>query len=422
VSALAFAPDGKTLAWMDNPGGRVFTVGLHGDTPTLLGTPVNWFDTPCFSPDGKTLALLTDARVIQLRDLATAKDVGALDAHDSPVYMVAFSPDGRGVVSESLTGFIAWEIAGARLLRRTPPGDVSAEHVIRLLPDGRLLTEERWAKRYRLRDARTGAEVWRFDAKPDVGEVAIAPGGRYAALCGQSSGCCVLDLATGRCRYRSAQPVFKPHLSADGNVIVWRRHGKEAGVAVYHHETGKTRTLEDLPAETELDYWLMRLDSPVSPDGRWLVLPKDDGSLRLWDLTTGKKLLSLADVQPTVWELIWSPDGRYLATRGRSVSRFVRDREDRPDLRVWDVAAGRRLPQLTIANFQGAARFSRDGRTLLTTDLDGVIHLWEVATGKERRRLAGHLPGEIRALAFSPDGRRLASGGSDSQVLVWDLR
>jgi hypothetical protein len=66
-------------------------------------------------------------------------------------------------------------------------------------------------------------------------------------------------------------------------------------------------------------------------------------------------------------------------------------------------------------------RFSPDGRMLLTTDGDGGVHLREVATGKERRRLAGHLACEVAAAALSDDGRLLASGGYDSQALVWDL-
>jgi hypothetical protein len=66
-------------------------------------------------------------------------------------------------------------------------------------------------------------------------------------------------------------------------------------------------------------------------------------------------------------------------------------------------------------------RFSPDGRTVLITNEQGVIHLWEMATGKERGQLRGHLSCRIGALAVSADGRMLASGGFDSQILVWDL-
>jgi hypothetical protein len=63
--------------------------------------------------------------------------------------------------------------------------------------------------------------------------------------------------------------------------------------------------------------------------------------------------------------------------------------------------------------------FSGDGRLLASAD-GQLVHLWEVATGKELRTFTGHR-GEIRSLAFSQDGKRLASGSNDSTVLVWDL-
>ena len=65
-------------------------------------------------------------------------------------------------------------------------------------------------------------------------------------------------------------------------------------------------------------------------------------------------------------------------------------------------------------------RFSPDGRLLLTAERE-VILLREVATGRERRRLRGHPSAWVNALAVSEDGRLLASGGDDAQVLVWDL-
>jgi hypothetical protein len=88
---------------------------------------------------------------------------------------------------------------------------------------------------------------------------------------------------------------------------------------------------------------------------------------------------------------------------------------------VWDVESGTRLRHIAILDTGLTPQFSPDGRTLFLGDYHGEVRLWEVTTGKERLRLKGHLGGSIGALALSPEGRRLASGGGDSQVLVWDL-
>jgi RNA polymerase sigma factor (sigma-70 family) len=447
-SRPVFAPDGKHLAWTgyDERMGiaRLWVVARNDAEPRAVGEPVNRFELPCFSPDRKVLAVVTDAQAVQLREVANGKEVVRLDAHDSPVNGVAFTADGRHVVSRSRTGTFAWEALTGRLLRRSPGAETATERVEALLPDGRLLTADPTTDPrhglFRVRDALTGQEALRFEGRPDVGPpcAVVAPGGRFAALRGRAGEVCVIELNADRCSYRLDPKVAASglKLSADGDVLVW--YARTFGgieIHVHRHSAGKTLVLGPLPANNELNRWLTNR-AYASPDGRWLVVPTREGTLRRWDLMTGKELSPLAEAQRTVWDLCWSPDGRVVAARGWEAEPEVIDEQARRDLRVWDMTTGKRLTHLDLPVLQSrdippclrfppdipaCTLFSADGRTLLTTDLRGAIGLREVATGQERGLLRGHLPGAIEALAVSADGRMLASGGYDSQVLVWDL-
>jgi WD40 repeat protein len=95
-------------------------------------------------------------------------------------------------------------------------------------------------------------------------------------------------------------------------------------------------------------------------------------------------------------------------------------------IRVWDVAAGKQVQEWKGPNsFTCAVRFSPDGKTLAAAGYESgpgnAIYLYEVATGKELPKLAGHPSGGIRRLVFTPDGKQLISGGFDGTVRLWDL-
>jgi WD40 repeat protein len=121
-----------------------------------------------------------------------------------------------------------------------------------------------------------------------------------------------------------------------------------------------------------------------------------------------------------------SPDGRLLATGG-IVHRSSREKVVDPPVRLWELASGQE-----VATLQGHAEstlclaFSPDGRLLASgsgdrwSDDDHTVRIWDVATARELRRFEAHR-GMVNAIAFTPDGRSVVSASEDATALVWEI-
>jgi WD40 repeat protein len=97
-------------------------------------------------------------------------------------------------------------------------------------------------------------------------------------------------------------------------------------------------------------------------------------------------------------------------------------RLDQPgEVRIWNIADGRELQRLQgHARYVSSVAFSPDGRLLASGGGDNIVKVWDISTDKELLALRGHTE-EIRSVAFSPDSQRLASGSDDHTVRIWDL-
>jgi WD40 repeat protein len=181
----------------------------------------------------------------------------------------------------------------------------------------------------------------------------------------------------------------------------------------FEHPTLKVRGFTETGRCLEIPSPGLISDLTFSADGHWLATASQQAGLRVYDARTGAVRLTLDGAKvPYIHGVALAPDGRTLAT--------LTFGNVNQELTLWDLNGGLRWRCTGQTTLVSCLSFSLDGRYLAGGRRDGQVLIWQVADGRVILQHHQHHEG-VRAVAFSPDGRWLASGGADQMVWLWPL-
>jgi len=291
---------------------------------------------------------------------------GVLQEH-SAIQIVAFSPNGKQIVSGSYDSIKLWDAETGEKLQKPFKGHESGVSSIAFSPDGRQIVSGSYDNTIRLWDAETGEQVQQPLRGHEnwVSSVAFSPDGK--------------QIVSG---------------SADNTTILWNAEtGQQVQQPLRGHEN-----------------WVSSV--AFSPDGRKFVSGSYDNTIRLWDAETGEQLQQpLRGHENLVSSVAFSPDGKQIVSGSYDNT-----------IRLWNTETGEQLQQPLKGheNMVFSVAFSPDGKQIVSGSWDKTIRLWDAETGEQLQQPLREHEHWVSSVAFSPDGKQIVSGSYDKTIKLWD--
>lgn len=329
-----------------------------------------------------------------------------LRGHTSRVTGVAFSRDGRFVVSGSAdhTGRL-WDVRTGTLVR-VLRGHTDQVNSPSISPDGSLILTPSYDGTARLWDARSGRSLHilrgQTNGLPMTG--AFSPDGRLVVTASGDGTARIWSVRTGRSVHALAGDggwVNSAAFSPDGGRVVTA--GNDGATRVWDAHTGKQRLV--LRGHTgQVNY------AEFSPDGSLVATAGADRTARIWNARTGAQIRVLRGHTDSISRVAFDNHGSLLVTASADHT-----------ARVWQVRTGTLVSVMLghTGRLHGAS-FSPDGRLVVTASDDETARVWDATTGRFLQTLPGHA-GPVRGALFSPDGKLVATAADNGTVRLWDV-
>jgi WD40 repeat protein len=362
VNSLAFSPGGKFFATGSSDGTAKIWDLQTGKTILTLRGHSNKINTVAFLPSGKYLVVIHDEIKIKIWNLKTGKEV-KLDYQLNGISTLAFSPSSKHIATVDTNGIArVWDFESKnKVVGRIRTGSVSS---LTFSPDGNYLAAGYFNNMISIWDWETGNRKILRGHVDEVRSFIFSPDGKRLAT-----------------------------LPEKGIIKIW------------DSETGNMLLgLEDFSNST--------ISIAFSPDGKCLATGNKAGVVKTWDLETGKVKLAMRGHSDYVNCVVFSPDGKQLATGAGSRDKIAK---------IWDLETNSEVPTLKGKDHVIGITFLPGGKLLKTEYNNKTGEIWDLETGRVVSLLKHNLK-YLRSTIISPDRKFMVSGlTDDNETKIWDF-